>query len=260
MEVIEKLSYSSGQKVKIIETQPAHGGSINNSVFLNTTAGKFFLKTNSAVRFPGMFDCESKGIELLRKTNAVSLPAVIHTGAVNGTGYLLLDMVEKAPRASNYWVKAGESLALLHKSKNKYFGLDHNNYIGSLRQSNTINESGVDFMITERFEPMLRIAHQKKLINENEMLIFEKFLTRLSELLPEESPSLLHGDLWNGNVITGPDGQAWLIDPAVYYGYRETDLAMARLFGGFDQEFFDSYQDTYPLYLYDVKRILKKYG
>jgi protein-ribulosamine 3-kinase len=233
--------------VKIESVRPVGGGSINDAFELTTGSGNFFLKVNHGGRFPGMFEAEAKGLQLLRETNTIGIPDVIGTGEVDGIIFLLMGMIVSAKRRSDFWESFGRSFAALHRITTEQFGLDHNNYIGSLPQSNRQNLSGSRFMIEERFHPLVKLAKQKNLLSEKDIDAFDRFYLNLNHLLPEETPSLLHGDLWNGNYLTGNDGNAWLIDPAVYYGYRETDLAIARLFGGFDEKFFSAYNESFPL-------------
>jgi fructosamine-3-kinase len=186
-------------------------------------------------------------LELLKSTNSVSVPDVIGTGTAEGDSFLILQAVIAGRRTGNYSEALGRNLAKLHRNSSYQFGLDHNNYIGSLSQSNKSFESGVDFFINERIRPMVASARDKKYFSNQELESFNQLYKKLPSLLPAEPPALLHGDLWNGNVITGPDGHAWLIDPAIYYGHRETDLAMAQLFGGFYDDFYDAYNEAFPL-------------
>jgi len=163
--------------------------------------------------------------------------------------------------------------------------LDHNNYIGSLHQSNQKHDKWVSFFIEERLNPQLKLAYDSGKINSSILEKFEVMFLVLEEIFPVEKPSLLHGDLWSGNLMTDNFGNPCLIDPAVYFGFREMDLAMTTLFGGFDSEFYESYQrinhletgwqerfdicNLYPLlvhvnlfgegYLSSVKNILKRF-
>ena len=127
------------------------------------------------------------------------------------------------------------------------FGLDHDNYIGSLPQSNHQHTSWVEFFIEERLEKQIALAKNSGALNNSTIQQFNNLFKRLKEIIPEEKPSLLHGDLWNGNYMLAADGCACLIDAAVYYDHREMDLAMTRLFGGFPEEFYESYHETFPL-------------
>ncbi len=245
--VSRELSALTGKPVKVNHVFPVGGGSINTCYNLETTGGCFFIKINSASRFPGMFDAEAMGLGMLRSTNVFGIPEVFSLGMFGNLSYLLMEMVFAAPRKNNFFEMFGESLAALHKNSDLLFGLGHDNYIGSLKQSNRQCKSGLMFMIQERYEPMKKLAFSKELLNKEDLKLFEALYSVLEKIFPQEKPSLLHGDLWSGNFITGSDGRAWLIDPAVYYGYREADLAMSRLFGGFEQSFYESYANSYPL-------------
>jgi fructosamine-3-kinase len=246
--IISDIVRKSGQQQLWITDKRLSGGSINDAFKVTCSQGNYFLKINSAGRFPGMFEAEKRGLELLRSTNAVRIPEVIINGHCDDTLYLVLEYMEAAKRKKDYWEQLGTSVANLHRHTSATFGLDHDNYIGSLRQSNKSGATGIEFMITQRFEPLVKMAVHKTHLTKVQTDAFEKLYTRLPEIIPDEPPTLLHGDLWNGNVITGPDGHAWLIDPAVYYGHREMDLAMTKLFGGFDADFYRAYEEAFPLH------------
>jgi len=223
------------------------GGCINSGGRLKTTAGTFFLKWNSAKKFPTMFDAETKGLKLLRNANAIEIPAVIGTGEDDDHQFILLDFIEQGPQSRSYWKDFGVRLANLHKTSTLQFGLDHDNYIGSLPQVNTTRESWIDFFAHQRLNMQLKLAVDSGLADRHVVSSFESLYPKLASLLAEEKPALLHGDLWSGNIITTHRGDACLIDPAVYYGCREVDLAMTKLFGSFPGEFYRVYDQTYPL-------------
>ena len=226
---------------------PVSGGSIHQAYKLKASSGDYFIKCSEAGNYPGIFMTESSGLEALRKTNTVKIPYIIAIGEVDGVAYLLMDYLEAGKRSSNYFKQLGVDLAMLHRNQNDSFGWNEDNYIGSLPQQNNFMLNGIDFLIELRYKSLVEMALKNKIISHKEAKLFDDLYRRLSNLVPDEPASLLHGDLWNGNVITGPDGKAWLIDPAVYYGHRETDIAMTKLFGGFDDDFYDSYNETFPL-------------
>lgn len=246
--VIQQLSAYQDTAIGLNQVNNVPGGSINKAVSLKTTNGVYFVKYNNADRFPGMFESEKRGLDVLRAKNVIGVPVVILSGIFEDKSYLLQEMITPGRRAKNYPEELGSRLAELHRSTSSTFGLDQNNYIGSLQQINSPTVSGRDFMIKYRLEPLIRNAQQNQLLSTTDVMHFEKLFSMLEELLPDEPSALLHGDLWSGNVITGPDGHAVVIDPAIYYGYRETDLAMMRLFGGFDEACYDSYYEAFPLY------------
>jgi fructosamine-3-kinase len=152
-----------------------------------------------------------------------------------------------AKRQSDFWENFGTALAALHKNTQDNFGLDEDNYIGSLSQSNRCHSDWTDFFIAERLEPQIALARNNRKISQSHTRQFEKLYKKFPEIFPEEKPALVHGDLWNGNFITGKDGYACLVDPAVHYGNREAELSFTKLFGGFDPGFYQAYQQAFPL-------------
>ncbi len=137
-------------------------------------------------------------------------------------------------------------MADLHRQSNPSFGLDHSNFIGSLPQHNEQHLDGTTFFIQQRLEPQLNMALDSKQLTKKDAENFHLLYQRLPELIPEEPPALIHGDLWGGNFICSEKGQGVLIDPAVSYANREMDLAMSRLFGGFAPRFYSAYFESFP--------------
>jgi len=223
------------------------GGSINSVYKIETTDGEFVMKINSASRYPGMFKAEAAGLQIIMDAASISVPGIVAVTVLKQHQVLLLEYVEPAPRIKHFYSDLGEQLAALHRHTSAQFGLKINNYIGTLPQENTPENSLRDFFVCHRLTPQLRLAVRKERMNTADEKDFEILFDKLEILLPEEKPSLIHGDLWNGNFITGNDGKAWLIDPAVAYSCREADIAMTKLFGGFDEEFYAAYTSTYPL-------------
>ena len=232
---------------KILFSTPLGGGSINEVYQLNTTVGNFCLKYNFSSAFPKMFETEAKGLALLSKTDTIRVPGVIFCDSLSDYSFILLEYILAAPRVKEFFRDFGRALARLHRNKRELYGLDYNNYMGSLAQSNCYHSDWVEFFLEERLNKQIRLARQKGLLDVSVEKQFEKLYTLLDDLLPEEPPCLVHGDLWNGNFIVSEEGRACLIDPAVYYGNREVDLAMSTLFGGFSPEFYSSYNEEYPL-------------
>ncbi|MFL1011187.1 fructosamine kinase family protein [Flavisericum labens] len=137
-------------------------------------------------------------------------------------------------------------MAKLHQCHSRNFGLDHNNFIGNLLQSNTEHKTWGNFYIYERLLPQLKLTKSKNLLHSNEIPPTETMVKSLSSLFRNIKPSLLHGDLWSGNYLISSDGTPYLIDPAVYYGHSEVDIAMTKLFGGFGEDFYDAYVESIP--------------
>ncbi|MEO5976679.1 MAG: fructosamine kinase family protein [Chryseolinea sp.] len=226
---------------------PASGGCINSGGKLITQSHHYFLKWNSREAFPDMFSLEAKGLNLLRETKSIYVPGVMGVAEGESNQFLLLEYVEQTPLTEDYWNNLGVQLAALHRHHNLVAGLDHNNYIGSLTQTNTCDENWITFFIEQRLLPLIDRAIKKGNAAASWMSDFDRVFAKLPNLLPNDEPSLLHGDLWRGNVITNSVGDPCVIDPAVYYGHREMDIAMTKLFGGFDQAFYASYAEAYPL-------------
>ena len=225
----------------------ASGGCINQGGKVTTSRDTYFLKWNDAKKFPGMFAAEARGLALLADANTRLVPRVIDTGPAERFQFLLLEYISPGRKAADYWEKFGLRLALLHKRSSDHFGLDHNNYIGSLPQLNRERTSWTEFFIHERLLPQLHMARDAGRMDHTLIKKFDALFNRLPSLLSEEQPSLLHGDLWSGNLMTASAGGPCLIDPAVYYGNREVDLAMTQLFGGFDPSYLESYDEVFPL-------------
>lgn len=219
------------------------GGDINEVYRLHTNKGGFVLKCNHADKFPSMFVVESRGLQLLQSTNSFKIPQVIANGKINNTAYLLMEYLPSGAKPSTFWYDFGKRLSILHRNTNSKFGLDYDNYIGSLPQYNSFQETASEFYILQRLEPQFKKAVDKGY----HFSRLSSFYTRVSKEIPEEPSALLHGDLWNGNYLVSNDGQPVLIDPAIAYAPREMDIAMMHLFGGFPIEVFNSYYENFPL-------------
>lgn len=231
-----------------IETAlPVSGGDINQARRLETPHGRFFLKLNTTGHAHHMFAAEAQGLQRMANTHALRIPNVIGCSSVGSMGWLLMEWIESEHRRPDFWQNFGASLATMHRTRGAYFGLNHDNFIGSLPQSNTQHENWVEFYIAERLQPQVKMALQSNKFNTSDQRNFEHLYRQLPQILPEESPALIHGDLWSGNFLADELGAPVLIDPAVCFASREMDIAMSLLFGGFDQAFYDAYHDTYPL-------------
>lgn len=222
------------------------GGSINEVFLIESTEGKYFLKLNNAGRFPNMFETEKRGLELLSQS-PFKVPLPLKVGICNNSQYILMNFIEPGAPGLGFWQQFGRDLAGLHLLSSKQFGLDHDNYIGSLSQSNEELDTWAEFYRTERLLPQIKLAQKSGKLTAKMKIGFDELLKRIDEVYPTEPPSLLHGDLWSGNMMITTTGEPCLFDPAVYYGHREMDLAMMALFGGFGEEWVQSYNEIYPL-------------
>ena len=226
---------------------PLSGGDINDAFELELDDGRrLFMKTHgNAPR--GMFQAEARGLAWLAEARALHVPEVVAVGD-DRVSFLVLELVEPGPRCRAFDEELGRALAALHRASPSSFGLDHDNFIGSLPQSNRAHARWADFFQTERLEPQLRRAEAQGRATSAMRRGFERLFARLATLVgPEEPPARLHGDLWGGNLHVTREGAPCLIDPAAYGGHREVDLAMMRLFGGFGERVFSAYSEAFPL-------------
>lgn len=255
LHITNELEKIMGQPVAILQISPEFGGSINESFKLETDQGIFFLKRNDASTYPTLFNCEAKGLDRLRQFSGFKIPGVVLSGKFKEFSFLLLEYIEKGQPKATFWQQFGSCLANMHQQTHpsvpvqavEKFGLDHDNFIGSLYQSNSEKESWVDFFAGERLVPLVSMAHEKGKLDLNTVKAFEKLCFKLGEIFPAEPPALLHGDLWSGNFLCSINNEPCIYDPAVYYGHREMDLAMMQLFGGFHSDCYKAYQEIYPL-------------
>lgn len=233
--------------VTIESEKSISGGSINDAYRISTHRGDLFLKCNTDVP-NDFFEKEAEGLNLLRSAESgVRIPNVIAAEASsNGTPAFLLMEFIKTGRTGNS-AQFGAELAKLHQTEDSEFGLNIDNYIGSLPQSNKKHTDWNSFFDEERISPQLKMAIDSGKMDVNVLSQWERLSSKLNKLLPETKPSLVHGDLWSGNYMFDESGNAVLIDPAVYYGHPEMDLAMSKMFGGFTGEFYSGYESVRPL-------------
>jgi fructosamine-3-kinase len=227
----------------IARLESVGGGCINNGSRLQTTGGAtFFLKTNPAAP-PGMFACEARGLAELNQPGGPRLPRAF----LWSDSFLLLEDLPAASRTSDFWPSLGRRLARLHAHTSPRFGFAQDNFIGSTPQPNAWTDDGYDFFADHRLLYQARLARERGLLPATDESRVESLAGRLRDLVPVQPASLVHGDLWSGNVIVGPEGAACLIDPAAHYGWPEAELGMTDLFGGFDPSFYDAYDETASL-------------
>jgi len=235
--------------------EQAHGGDINKAYCLFTSTGKYFLKINDKNEYPLLFEREAEGLDKLHEHCILIIPKVFKHGSCDDQQYLLLEWLEKGIPKKDMWEKFGQDLALMHKQQQEYFGLDQDNYIGSLKQLNEPNNEWHSFYADSRIKPMVKKLFDTGDFSATDIRAVDLFCNNLKTILPGEPPSLLHGDLWAGNYLISSSGYAAIFDPAIYFGHREMDIGMTKLFGGFDQHFYEAYNETYPLEIGWEKRL-----
>jgi protein-ribulosamine 3-kinase len=236
------------QKDFIVESSLAlSGGSINTVYRIITNSGDYCIKYNHAGSFPGMFEKERTGLQILSHAGEIKVPEVITVQNTGSFTYILLEYISPARKIPGFMTDFGLSMAALHRHSSGYYGNDHDNYMGSLVQSNKKHDDWSSFFIEERLEKQLIPATEKGYFSSADLSRFQRLFKEFPGICPSEKPSLVHGDLWSGNYLVSDKGKACLIDPAVYYGHREVDIAMSTLFGGFDPDFYSSYNEVYPM-------------
>lgn len=235
------------QKVTLNKLFPVAGGSINKTYKADTDSGTYFIKQNDISKQPNMFQAEIKGLELLNQCKSIRVPEVIGNYDDTFNSYLVLEWIEASATNKLFWEEFAKGLSYLHKNTASSFGLGFDNYIGSLPQKNTQHGNWADFFVSQRLEVMLAMARNNQKADAQLCKKFDALFNRIAEIFPKEVPSLLHGDLWSGNFMCTTKGEPCIFDPAPYYGHREMDIAMTKLFGGFDQSFYTFYGQYFPL-------------
>jgi protein-ribulosamine 3-kinase len=245
LNIIQNILQSAFQKpITVSKLKSLPGGCINNAVRVETGAGTFFIKWNS-IELLNMFESEAKGLEILAKAGVIRVPDVYAVGHNQECSYLILEFVEPEPPGKNFWKNFGTALSMLHRHIKPKYGLEFNNYIGSLPQQNDFNEDWISFFIHNRLKAQLEIGFDKGSIDRSFLPGFNNLFKKIPGILHAENPALLHGDLWGGNVLVA--GQVCLIDPAIYYGHREIEIAYTKLFSEFDPDFYSAYQECFPI-------------
>ena len=233
--------------VKIDRIRPISGGDISQAYLLETETERFFCKVNSSPHAFTMFQEERAGLEAISKTKTIATPKVFLCDSLEKGGFLIMEYMETKRAAPKEMEVLGHQLAALHQWKAPdSYGWDTDNFIGTLPQSNTVHDSWTDFYVQERLLPQFKMAYDAKRISSREIPSEEQIHKTCHNLFPKTRASLLHGDLWGGNYVIAANGNPYLIDPAIYRGHYEVDLAMTRLFGGFDSGFYRAHSEHFP--------------
>jgi fructosamine-3-kinase len=232
---------------------PVAGGCINHGARVADRAGNaYFLKWNASAP-PGLFEAEAEGLRALREAEALRIPEPLAVGSGAGSpSWLLMEYVHPGSPASDYEERLGRGLALLHRSADasSAFGWPRSNWIGSLPQSNRSTSSWSEFWRDQRILPQVELAARTGCLGDGDRRTLERALELIADALEDVdrgAPHLLHGDLWGGNAYASDDGGPVVIDPAVYLGHGEVDLAMTELFGGFGPRFYAAYAEVMPI-------------
>lgn len=232
---------------EIINATPLSGGDINDVFKIETNKENIVLKINDRNRFPKMLVKEFRALEFLKSASKAEYPKPIAHFSDETSQYLAMEYIEEGSNSNKGQKLLGQLLADQHKCTNESFGWEEDNYIGSLPQPNSFKSTWSDFYAENRILFQTKLAFDKGIIKKDALVKVERFCSKIDEIFPNEPPALLHGDLWGGNYFIDKEEQPLFYDPAVYFGHREIDIAMTRLFGGFSPEFYESYNQSFPL-------------
>lgn len=229
------------------EPIPVGGGDISAAWRLDADSGPLFMKTSRADG-SAMFAAEAEGLKALQEANAIRVPRVLAEGVSGTDGYLVLEWLDIQPPTERSERRLGELLAAQHRVCHSSHGWHRDNTIGSTPQVNVRTSEWSDFFLQHRLKFQLALAAARDPAGELAKMTAD-ICSAARALLDDHRPSasLLHGDLWAGNHAALGNGEPVIFDPAVYFGDRETDLAMTRLFGGFAESFYSAYNAAWPL-------------
>ena len=241
---VARLARALGAPVAAL--RPVAGGDVNRAAHARTADGRDVFVKHRPGAPPGTWTAEAEGLAWLRVEGGPRIPRVL---AVDDApdGFLALEWLPPSPPAPDHDDRLGRGLAALHAARAPAFGLDRDNWIGPLPQSNSPLPDWPAFLGERRIAPLVRAARERGVLDAADAAAADRLIARLPCLCgPPEPPARLHGDLWSGNAHAAPDGGPVLVDPAVYGGHREMDLAMMRLFGGFAPRVFAAYDEVLP--------------
>jgi fructosamine-3-kinase len=231
---------------RLTSIKPVGGGDINQAARIETESAAYFVKWNLS-HASHLFETEAHGLKLLSEAHAVRLPHVI--ALIDQPPALVLEWIEVGSHKSDAAEELGRLLTQQHRSLGQSFGLDHDNFIGANPQLNRPTDSWLDFFRDQRLGVQVKLAQERGHFNTDRAQQLNELMDHLDRWIDPNNvvPSLLHGDLWSGNYLVDAHKQPVLIDPAVYYGDREAEIAFTQLFGGFGPRFYAAYNEAWPL-------------
>ena len=242
------ISSGTGQSAQFAKTDIAHGGCINDSHIVTLIDGRqYFVKTHPhANTFPGLFETEFKALTLLDEPEAIHVPKPV----VYAEDFIVMEVFHEGSPAKDWQEQMGRSLASLHSAtKKEQYGFVRDNYLGTTVQINKWCDNWLTFWREQRLGWQLKLFSEKTNKDDALLKAGEQLMNKLDDLLGDidEPAVLLHGDLWSGNAAANEKGEPVIFDPASYYGHREAEIGMMRLFGGFGPRCEAAYQEVWPL-------------
>jgi fructosamine-3-kinase len=244
------LAERDGRPAAIVADRPVGGGSIHDARLVDLADGRRLFLKSAAGAPPDVFEREAEGLAALGAAGVLRVPDGPLPGRAGATVFLLMEAIPTGRPGPGFFAAFGSRLAELHRgTRGERYGFAHDNYLGATPQPNGWSGSWVDFFRRHRLGHQLALARRHGRSDPELDRFGDRLLDRLGEWLevPGEPPCLLHGDLWGGNFLADGRGEPVLVDPAVYHGQREAELAMTRLFGGFAPPFHAAYEEAWPL-------------
>lgn len=245
--VAAAIAERTGIPFRWCSASPVRGGSIHRAWHVADGFRHYFVKTNEPAAAP-MFAAEAQGLQALCVAAVVPTPTFVALGQTEAQAFLVLEYLDLATLDQTGGAQLGTALAQLHRVTGDSFGWTQDNFIGATPQHNAPHPSWPHFFGERRLRPQLQLALQNGM---DKSLVAKGYAVadRIGGLFIDYQPaaSLLHGDLWSGNAAQSSDGTVVIFDPACYHGDRETDIAMAELFGGFPASFHVAYRAAWPL-------------
>lgn len=245
-EIAHQISAASGLPFRPQPPAGLAGGCINSAFRLSDGTQTWFVKTNRAALLD-MFEAEAEGLDALAASATIKVPRALCTGSTGDLSFIVMEHLDLGQGNVLGWRKAGERLAALHRTSAAGYGWKRDNTIGATAQHNAWQQDWIAFWRDQRLGFQLELA-AKHGYHGRLQALGEQLLARFPALIDHDpQPSLLHGDLWGGNLGFTRAGEPVIYDPATYFGDREAELAMTELFGGFSADFYDAYREAWPI-------------
>ncbi len=242
------ISSSTGQQAEFANSKMAYGGCINDSRIVTLKDSRqFFIKTHSkAQTYPKIFEIEFEALTLLAEAKVMHVPRPI----VCGEDFIVIEVFKEGRPANDWQEQMGRRLAHLHlATKKDQFGFNQDNYLGTTKQINKWSDSWLEFWREQRLGYQLKLFSNKTGKDDPLLKSGQQLINKLDLIIGniKEPAVLLHGDLWSGNAAANEKGEPVIFDPASYYGHREAEIGMMRLFGGFGSRCEAAYAEVWPL-------------